>query len=234
MTSYEYSYALEDALGTGFFSGILSSIPSFAISIATYVLTALALYTIAKRRGINKPWLAWIPVVDVWLLGSISDQYRYVVKGENKSKRKALLTLNIIMAAMGVVMVIALIAMVVKAIGGVVYSVSEEEMLEQIMGPVLSILGLCVPLIGVSIAYTIIYYMALYDVYTSCEPSNNVLFLVLSILIGVTQPFFLFFSRNKDKGMPPRRSEPTYIPPVESNWQQPVQEPWENENKDYL
>ena len=32
------------------------------LSIAGYVLTALALYTIARRRGLRNPWLAWIPV----------------------------------------------------------------------------------------------------------------------------------------------------------------------------
>ena len=46
------------------------------LAIVSYVLLAWGLFTIAKRRGINKPWLAWIPVVNVWMLGCISDQYR--------------------------------------------------------------------------------------------------------------------------------------------------------------
>ena len=37
------------------------------------VLSALALYTIAKRREIANPWLAWIPLGQAWILGSISD-----------------------------------------------------------------------------------------------------------------------------------------------------------------
>ena len=74
----------------------------------------------------------------------------------------------------------------------------------------------------------------------------------VSILIGITEPFFLFFNRNKDGGMPPRRQESAYVPresvyaPVEESvyapvqeepWQQSQQssqEPWEQENKDYL
>ena len=87
------------------------------------------------------------------------------------------------------------------------------------MGPVLGILGLCLPLMGVAIATAVIRYMALYDVYTSCTPQNNVVFLVLSILFSVTEPFFLFFTRNKDDGMPPRKQEPVYEAP---------QEPWSN------
>ena len=51
----------------------------------------------------------------------------------------------------------------------------------------------------------VIRYMALYDVYMSMDPSNGVLFLVLSIFFPITEPFFLLLNRDKDKGMPPRR-----------------------------
>ena len=236
MTSYEYAYEFGEEMGLGLISGLLSSIPSFVFGIATYVLTALALYTIAKRRGLNNPWLAWIPVANCWILGSLSDQYRYVVKGENKSKRKSLLTLNIITVLLSIAMVICAIVMVGKVIVGAVGEVDETRLLEMILGPTMGIVGLCLPLIGVAIAYAIIYYMALYDVFKSLDPGNCVLFLVLSILFNVTEPFFLFFNRKKDQGMPPRRQEPAYNPQQQSEWQpqQPAQEPWEKENKDYL
>ena len=37
--------------------------------IAIYVYFALAWYTIAKRRGYKKPWIAWVPVANIamWL-----------------------------------------------------------------------------------------------------------------------------------------------------------------------
>ena len=78
-------------------------------------------------------------------------------------------------------------------------------MIQMVMGPAVGILGLGLPLCGLGIAYAIIRYMALYDLYKSLDPSNCVLFLVLSIVLQVTEPFFLFFSRDKDDGMPPRR-----------------------------
>ena len=90
---------------------LITSSISFLLSVATYVLTALGLYTIAQRRGINKPWLAWIPVVNVWTLGCISDQYRYVVKGEKKSKRKVLIGLNIAQAVCVLVFFVLMIVM---------------------------------------------------------------------------------------------------------------------------
>ena len=229
------AYYYEEEMIMGMLSGLLTSIPSAVFGIATYVLSSLAIYTIAKRRGLNKPWLAWIPVVNCWLLGSLSDQYRYVVKGENKSKRKSLLTLSVLTMVLSLTIGVLAVVVMVQGISGAASGVSDAYLLETIMGPLVGVLGLCLPLVGVAIAYAIIYYMALYDIYKSLDPSNCVLFLVLSILFGVTEPFFLFFNRNKDLGMPPRKDESVNIP-EQSQWQpqEPVREPWETDNKDYL
>lgn len=238
--------------------GLISGIPSMLLGIASYVLTAMAIYTISRRRGLNNPWLAWIPVANCWLLGSLSDQYSYVVKGENKSKRKWLLILSIVSFALTVAIVILAISTVGSAILGGFHN--ERAIMSRIMGPLMSIIGLLLPLAGVGIAYAVIRYMALYDLYKSLDPDNSVLFLVLSILFGITEPFFLFFNRSKDKGMPPRKrpayeanayQEPVYHDPVYEQPQEPaqqpayehpiyeqpentVQEPWDAENKDYL
>ena len=227
MEPYEFSYILEDAIESGMISALFSGIPSSLLSIAAYVLTALALYTLAQRRGLNRPWLAWIPVVNCWLLGSLSDQYRYVVKGEIKSKRKVLLVLNILSTVIGMAMIGICVAMVIGLAGDVVHGANEEAIIRTAMGSVIGILGLCLPLAGIAIAYAVIRYMALYDVYRSMDPSNCVLFTVLSILVSITEPFFLFFNRNKDVGMPPRKAEPQYRP------QEPVYG-FQEESKDYL
>ena len=233
---YSYAYEFEEALELGLLPTLFSSLPSMAFQIVSYVLTALAIYAIAKRRGLKNPWLAWIPVADVWLLGSISDQYRYVVKREVKSKRKVLLVLSILSAVCSIVIVCLGVSVAVKAISGALRAVSEEQLVSQVLGPVIGILGLCVPLVGVGIAYAIIRYMALYDVFKSLDPGNSVMYLVLSIIFGVTEPFFLFFNRNKDNGMPPRKQEPVYEQPVYEQpvYQQPPEESWNNSGPDYL
>ena len=87
--SYVYSY--DGNLAFALLTGLLSGVPGVFLTIGAYVFSSLALYTVAQRRGLNKPWLAWVPVVNCWILGSLSDQYRYVVRGENKSKRKIFL-----------------------------------------------------------------------------------------------------------------------------------------------
>ena len=187
------------------------------LSIASYVLTALALYTIARRRGLKNPWLAWIPVADCWLLGSLSDQYRYVVDGQYKSKRKILLIFRILTAVMWVSLIGLLVNLCFHAVGSVFWGTMSDERIFQILHQALNLLVMCLPLIGISIAYAVFRYMALYDIYKSLDPANCVLFLVLSILFGVTEPFFLFFSRNKDDGMPPRK-QPVVDTPSSNDW----------------
>ena len=198
--SYEHMHMMEDVLEnvtiTGNFGGI--------VAIASYVFCALALYTIAQRREIKKAWLAWVPVLNVWILGSISDQYRYVVKGEIRSKRKVLLTLNIINFILGWAAVIKVIVTIVMFAFGRIDLNNEMEVIRL----ALSSLVWFIPVAILGIVSLIFRIMALYDVYTSCDPANNVLYLVLSLIPAinqVTQPLFLFLCRDKDDGMPPRR-----------------------------
>ena len=187
------------------------------LSIASYVLTALALYTIARRRGLKNPWLAWIPVADSWLLGSVSDQYQYVVKGEHRSKRKILLSVRIMIAFMWISLMGLLVNLCFHAVGNAFWGTMSEDRIFQILHQALNLLVVFLPLIGISIAYAVFRYMALYDIYKSLDPANSVLFLVLSILFGVTEPFFLFFSREKDGGMPPRK-QPVQDAPSSNDW----------------
>lgn len=209
---------------------LLSNSVSSLLGIAMYVLTALGLYTIAKRRGINNPWLAWIPVVNCWIVGCISDQYRYVVKGQTKSKRKTLLILNIIQFVLLIVMCVVIVVSVIQAVGGAIEGINEYQLLEDLLPAFMSILVLCLPLFALSIATMVVRYMAMYDLYTSCDPQNNVAFLVVSIIFNVTEPFFVFFNRKKDEGMPPRRDVPQVEIPAQPAYepsQEPQREFWE-------
>ena len=217
---YRNSFSdLGESLGA-LFGLTWSAVPSL-VSLAVYVFTALGLYTLAQRRGLRNPWLAWIPVANVWILGSLSDQYRYVVRGQVRSKRKVLLTLNIISAVMGLVMTVVIVAAVVRWVFSFQAGASETEIVNAILGSVMGVLALCVPWAGVAIASAVLSYMALYDIYTSCDPANNTVYLVLSILFGFTQAIFLFLCRNRDDGMPPRRdAQPQYRQPAQEPWQQ--------------
>ena len=218
--SYDYSEFGGVGLGIAFW--LIYMLVLLGVSVAMHVLRSLGMYTIAKRRGINHAWLSWIPVADHYLLGCISDQYQYVVKGKNKSKRKALLILGIVLCVIYVAFIASTINIVANAVTGALNNMDEDALVAGMIGPMFGMMGLSIPLLGVTIALVVVRFMAMYDLYTSCSPQNSVMFLVLSIFFSITEPFFVFCNRKKDDGMPPRRTDyQTYIP------EQP-REPWEN------
>ena len=222
--------------------GVLSmNFTTGGVAVLVYILKALALYTIAKRRNIKKPWLAWIPGVNLWVLGSVSDQYQYVVKRQVKNKRKVLLGLNIAMAAIGSVVLIAavwLFAVLLLMIISVPTMSDPETLVSNLMYDagtnvvLLNLIGLAgilaIPLAVVSVIQTVYFYMALYDVFRSCEPKNSTLYLVLSLVGNVVVEgaycIFLMLCKDKDLGMPPRKTEPAPEVIVESA---PVSDPCE-------
>lgn len=176
-------------------------------AVAVYVLQSLSIYTIAKRRGIQKPALAWVPVANVWTLGCISDQYRYVVKGQVKNKRKWMLGLSIAMWAVYAVFFVAF--------GALMFAVIDDTHATDVVGAsgFVGMMATAVLMMGICIPLAVLQYMALYDLYRSCDPDNAVLYLVLGIFVSICQIVFLFLCRKKDLGMPPRRPQPVYTPP---------------------
>ena len=218
-----FDYEMLEQLGTAFTAGdAIIQVVRFALMIAAYVLRSIALYAIAKRRGISNPWLAWIPVAWVWILGSISDQFRYVTKAQVKNKRTTLLVMNLIQTVASTAMMVVIGIAFAELVSMGIVSADEEALMTEAMILVFKFMGMALVLGGIALATAIIHYIAMYDLYLSVNPANAVLFLILSIFIGITEPFFIFFNRNKDGGMPPRCDVPqapvNYVPEM------PVQE----------
>lgn len=177
------------------------------IGIALYVLDSLGLYSIAKRRKLSHPGLAWVPVARVWTVGSLSDQYRYVKNGQVRNKRKWLLILECLMVVMIFATVILMVINAFNLESSVAYS-NEDAYLVGVVSLILQFLLLWLGGMALLTARAIIHYMAMYDIYTSLDPAYSVVFLLLSIFVPFAAPFLLFFNRKKDLGMPPRNDAP--------------------------
>lgn len=166
----------------------------FAFAIAAYVLQAIGMYAIAKRRNISNPIFAWIPVANIWLLGAIADHYDETVKGVKKKSRVILLCLEIatliIAAIVSVISIIAIAMLVVEN-----YS---EAML---MGYTIIAVVLCIVIIAIAVVAVVFQYIAYYKLFKSCNPDNAVVYLVLSIFISYALPIIIFISRKSDKGL---------------------------------
>ena len=133
---YDFAYYVEDFLSSGaLVANLIANAFGSLWGVALYVLTAMGLYTIAKRRAINKAWLAWVPVVNCWLVGCISDQYRYVVKGQVKSKRKSLLILTVIQIVLSTVFAVALMVTIFSGVNAAMYAADYGRVMNSIMVP---------------------------------------------------------------------------------------------------
>ena len=204
--------ALEDAVIAILAVYLGMMLISSLYSILVYVLHSVGLYSIAKRRGIQNPWLAWIPLANLWTLGSVSDQYQYVTKGKVTHRRKVLIGLTIALYAI----VIVFMVMALYMIFGLAADPYANSMGSGLVGVIIGIVVGYFALLGVAITLLVFQYIAYYDLYNSCNPNNCTVFLVLSIIFSFLTPYFVFAVRKKDLGMPPRR-EPApvqVLPPV--------------------
>lgn len=179
-----------------------------AFVVVAYVLEGKALSAIARRRGIEKPWLAWVPVGSSWLLGAISDQYRYVAHGQIRNRRKLLPWLiGALYAAITVLLTMVVIWMV-ASISAAVAS-GEEAFLSAYFGGFVVIYLFMFAYIGIAAVASVFQYMAYYDLFRSCEPKKSLVYLLVSIFTSYPLPFFVYSCRNKDLGMPPRADAPS-------------------------
>lgn len=222
---YDYTYVSDDEFLIGFLLVYaVIAVVSMVVGIAMYVIRSLSVQTLAKRRGLNHAWLTWLPVGSDWILGSISDQFKYLTQGKDQTRRKVLLGLSIASLVCGMVTVVMYVVLIVQiVIAGDLYYYSDAEMARVIMKPVVGLILVALVAAIVGITRYVFRCLCKYDLYKSSDPRNAVAFLVLGILFSVTEPFFLLSCRNKDGGMPPRKPvcEPVPIP-------EPIPEPWGN------
>ena len=203
---YDIGTALEAFLwsGTMFFTNFFG----IGLGIVFYVLQSLGLYAIASRRQLKNPWLAWLPIGNMWILGSISDQYQRATTGRIRNRRKTIVALHIAIMALAVIWLFASLGSIIGSIvsmGGI-DAMSEAQVWAMVVTPLLTSLGMLLILWVVVIVCGVIQYIALYDLYRSCDSKNGVLYLVLSIFFASLMGIFIFLCREKDDGMPPHKT----------------------------
>lgn len=185
---------------------------SWLLTIGSYIFLAVGLYTMAKRRGIRNPWLAWIPVANMWLLGCLSDQYQYVALGRQKNKRKMLLTLEIVVLVLSIVVVAIFAVWFFKLLSFFLPSFTPELLTElaamtedeaaqwamnlvenspeatayvmDSIGLILGGAGLALVLGGLAIWLAVVQYMAYNDLFRSADPRTAGMFLALGIVLS--------------------------------------------------
>lgn len=118
------------------------------LGLAGYVLLSLGLMTLAKRKNIENPWLAWIPIANLYILGKIISRVKI---GSFELERLELwLPLSVLVpAVLGWLPVINILVFIALAIfyGFVIYRLFTIYRKEQ--AALFTILSIVFALIGV-------------------------------------------------------------------------------------
>ena len=185
---------------------------SRAIMIFSYIMQGIGFSAMAKNRGIENPWLAWVPMANSWLVGKISDQYREKATGEDPNLRKKLLVRKIVQNAS----TLAFLGLVVLWYFGTVFAIVFSETffldVDALFSTMVLVLYIALFLwivvyTVISIFYYISQYKALFDIYRSSDPKTSTLFFVLSFFSQIALTLGIFLNRNKTLGMPPEPAE---------------------------
>lgn len=171
--------------------GVLLILTALALTVwaVGYVMKSAAIYTIAKRRGIGRPYLAWFPVLRQCILGAETDQYLYVTRGRCRCYRVILPIADLLWRLLGSF----LAAVAVKLL-------SEQASFDRFFGT----LGL---LVALPVLHILGQLLAKYWLFRSCAGKNGLLAFLLSAFVPAAESALLLWYCRADRGMPPRKRE---------------------------
>ena len=184
---------------------------SAVIGIAIYLLESISVYKMAKSAEIKNPWLAFIPVANDWVFGMLAEKYKK--KNGTKSAR-----FGIILPVLEGIVFIESIALTIftvisiKEITGYALdavNTSTEMAPEQFMS-LIPVIILYFALMAVAIAYAVVFFIALWRVYSSFDKSNATLYIVLSVIFTISVPIILFIIRNRKPEFDPHNNIPYF------------------------
>ena len=186
LTSDVMSYGVADA-AIGVFFAVYAVV--LVLSLAMYVMQAIAFMKMAKKVGVNNAWLAFIPIGDLYIMGRIADA------GQEKHKHTRRL--------MGATIVFAILyaAMIAVAIASVV----ADPMADTLGMPYLiPIIILTLAILAVAICLIIFEFIVLYKMCDNFGGNNGVLYFI-GVILGmflmpiVTVILFLILSGKTPK-----------------------------------
>ena len=182
-----------------------------ALLIGSFLLQAVSLCSIARRRRLSCPWLAWFPIASGWVLGNLSDDYQKKVRKKTRHKRRVLPALE----------------------GAIAFTLlASERILDWLLGfwaRHITVAICATQLLVLLLLWQIYRLRCLYDVYESCSPDSSVAFLIWSAVIPLLIPFFLLADRKSSFGMHRREAPyaiPVYCPetPQEPSAEEPAEQ----------
>lgn len=225
---YRYEYSYDYPIGMGGGSGALAVFLTvylivlavlLVVVLANYIFQSIGLYTIGKRMGRERPWLAFIPFARDYYHGELAGEIPLKNKSISNPGIWNLIVPIIYSAVMGVLVVFLMgAAMGVGAASGI--RGGHAGGMSGMTAFVTTAFGVYIVLIVVAIVYTALYSVLrlliniqIYERFTTRNMAA--VHAVLSGFIPFYEAICLFVMRNKpfNPGMEPRLAPPP-VPPV--------------------
>lgn len=157
------------------FVTLFSAVPlALFLSIAAYAMYSYGLYKMADNTGIKPAFMAWIPLLRLYILGQMADRYNSTV--EKRSAYRFLLPLlRLLKVGFGVLTTVGLLFVYLTGFG---------------VDAIVALLGAGGVLIA-ELVCRILELFCYYKTFCDYEPEYSVLYLILSILGLEWIPIFL-------------------------------------------
>ncbi len=186
------------ATGTILIFAVIGGI-SGIIGLVFYILQAIGIYKMANSLGIAYPWISFIPVANSYTFGKVASRY---IKRDGSASAKFeiwLLVLQILMTITAILLVITAIIAIVSIVGFADAAILDDSaMTLSMFSSFIPVIILYVVTFGLALAYNIIYYVALWRIFSIFSADNATIFTVLSVLFNILPPIFLFVIRNSN------------------------------------
>ena len=186
---------------------------TMAYAAFAYVGMSLGSSRMARKVGMNHPWMFWVPGANVYALGKLADTQASLCEGKTTKFRKKLLVWTIILASAAVIWAIALtVTTAVAAVNGLLDDsgnviVSDFSGSTALIGYFVALLISSLLLIVPFIIYLVVYYKSLYRIYKLYAPGGAVGFTVLSFFAEPAIPILFLILSGKDPVLPPQSTD---------------------------
>ena len=169
--------------------------------LVVWVLSAIALQTIAKRRGIKHHAAVWdiFGIGQSYITGAIADRHTLNVTGVDSKFRKKLLWLHVVLRLLIYGMLAYMYLYLFPLWGSIQNDPSAgTEMLPLLLANLGVLLLVEFAAIGLMIPTIVYSVVATHRLFRSCELKTSVIYTVIGLLVPIAQLVFLLLVRNKD------------------------------------
>lgn len=149
------------------------------LSIAVYVLQAVALYKMANKLGHQYPWMAWIPYANTYLLFTLPDKKLKVLAFNKEVDRTTGFW----------------IWLAITLGGSVIQGIFSAFTVIPVIGPIIvSLVPIAIMVARIFISYSA--YKDLYEMFV--DESQATPFAIVSIIVPITSVVFLLIASSKN------------------------------------